>query len=131
MRRRIWDALRGDRRAQTAQVDELIKAKLAGGNVQEAFRHLKGWYRAAPETNTRPCPQRMVKQTAEHVELYRWRDPPWEPLPINIDPIPANDGMPSKREIRMAVAGLSNGRAGGASGMRAEDVKAWLHGIKL
>ncbi len=31
----------------------------------------------------------------------------------------------------MAVAGLSNGHAGGALGMCAEDVKAWLHGIKL
>jgi hypothetical protein len=31
----------------------------------------------------------------------------------------------------VAVAGLSNGRAGSASEMRAEDVKAWLHGIKL
>ncbi len=31
----------------------------------------------------------------------------------------------------MAVAGLSNGRAGGASGMRTEDVKAWLSGVKL
>jgi hypothetical protein len=39
---RIWDALCGDRRAQTAQVGELIEANLAGGNVQEAFCHLKG-----------------------------------------------------------------------------------------
>jgi hypothetical protein len=50
----------------------------------------------------------MVKQMAEHVELYRWRDPPGEPLPITIDPIPVNDGTPSEGEIRVAVAGLSN-----------------------
>ncbi len=68
---------------------------------------------------------------AERVDLYRQRDPPRAPLPINIDPIPVDDGMPSKGEIRVAVAGLSNGRAGGASGMCAEDVKAWLHGVKL
>jgi hypothetical protein len=73
----------------------------------------------------------MVKQMAERVELYMRRDPPWEPLPINIDPIPVNDGMPSEGGIRVAVAGHSNGRAGGMLGMRAEDVKAWLHGIKL
>jgi hypothetical protein len=48
-----------------------------------------------------------------------------------MDPIPVDDGIPSEGEIRVAVAGLSNGRAGGALGMRAEDVKAWLHGIKL
>jgi hypothetical protein len=83
LRRRIWDVLRGDRGAQTARVGDLIQAKLAGGDVQEAFRHLKGWYRAALETTTRPCPQTMAKQTAEHVELYRQRDPPGEPLPIS------------------------------------------------
>jgi hypothetical protein len=109
----------------------MIEAKLAGGNIQEAFCHLKRWYRAALETTTRPCPQTMVKQTAERINLYRQWDPPGEPLPINIDPIPVDDGTPSKGEIRVAVAGLSKGRADGASGMRAEDVKAWLHGIKL
>jgi hypothetical protein len=109
----------------------MVKAKLAGGNVQESFCHLKGWYRAASETTTRPCPQTMVKQTAGGINLYRQQDPPGEPLPINIDPIPVDDGTPSEGEIRVAVAGLSNGRAGGASGMRAEDVKALLRGIKL
>jgi hypothetical protein len=109
----------------------MIEAKLTGGNVQESFCHLKGWYRAASETTTRPCPQTMVKQTAERIDLYRQRDPPGEPLPINIDLIPVDDGAPSEGEIRVAVAGLSNGCAGGASGMRAEDVKTWLRGIKL
>jgi hypothetical protein len=73
----------------------------------------------------------MVKQMAECVKLYRRWDPSGELLPININPIPVTDGMPSEGEIRVAVAGLSNGRAGGGLGMRAEDVKAWLHGIKL
>jgi hypothetical protein len=131
LQQKIWDALRGDRRTQTAQVGSMIEAKLAGGNVQESFRHLKGWYRAALETTTRPCPETMVKQTAERVDLYRQQDPPGAPLPINIDPILVDDGTPSKGEIRVAVAGLSNGRAGGASGMRAEDVKAWLRSIRL
>jgi hypothetical protein len=45
--------------------------------------------------------------------------------------MPVNDGMPGEGERRVAVAGLSNGRAGGTLGMHAEDVKAWLHGIKL
>ncbi len=31
----------------------------------------------------------------------------------------------------MAVAGLSNGRAGGALGVRTEDVKAWLRRVEL
>jgi hypothetical protein len=39
--------------------------------------------------------------------------------------------MPSEREIRVAVAGLSNGCAGSVSGMCTEDVEAWLHSINL
>jgi hypothetical protein len=131
LRWKIWDALCGDRRAQTVQIGSMIEAELAGGDVQETLCHLKGWYRAASGITTRPCPQTMVKQMAERVDLYMQRDPPGEPLPINIDPIPVDDRTASEGEIRVAVAGLSNGRAGGASGMRAEDVKAWLHDIKL
>jgi hypothetical protein len=79
LQREIWDALRGHRRARTAQVGNIIEAELAGGNIQESFRHLKGWYRAASETTTQPCPQTMVKQTAERVKLYRQQDPPGDP----------------------------------------------------
>jgi hypothetical protein len=73
----------------------------------------------------------MAKQMAERIELYMQQDPPGEPLPINIDPIPVDKGTPSEEKIRVAVAGLSNGHAGGALGMHAENVKAWLRGIKL
>jgi hypothetical protein len=45
--------------------------------------------------------------------------------------LPDHDHTPVDGEIREATRGLTNGRAGGASGMRAEDVKGWLHGIKL
>jgi hypothetical protein len=38
--------------------------------------------------------------------------------------------MWSDGEIREAAGGLTNGRSAGAYGMPAEDVKAWLHGIK-
>jgi hypothetical protein len=76
MQRAIYAALTRDRAARTAEVGELILAKLAEGNVHEAFRHLKGWSREASETQAKPCPQTMVRQTAERVELYRRRDSP-------------------------------------------------------
>ena len=60
MQRQIWAALRGDQAVRTAQVGTGIEYELTGGDVQEAFRHLKGWYRTASETTTRPCPQTMV-----------------------------------------------------------------------
>jgi hypothetical protein len=73
----------------------------------------------------------MVRQMAERFALYAQRDPPGEPLPINVDPIPVEDGTPTDGELRAAVKELTNGRAGGASGMCAEDVKVWLRGIEL
>ena len=73
----------------------------------------------------------MEQQTAERVALYARRDSPGEPLPINIPRIDIADHTPTDGKIREVARELLNGRAGGASGMHAEDVKAWLHGIKL
>jgi hypothetical protein len=73
----------------------------------------------------------MVRQTAERIALYARRDSPGEPLPINVDPIPVEDGTPTDKELREVVKELTNGRARGTSGMRAVDVKAWLRGIQL
>ncbi len=73
------------------------------GNVHEAFRHLKGWYRAASETQAKQCRQTMDRQTAERVDLYTRRLSPGNPLPINIDPVEINDATPSNGELRVAV----------------------------
>jgi hypothetical protein len=72
MQRAIHAALKRDCAARTAQVGESIVAKLAEGNVYEAFRHLKGWYWEASETQVRPCFQTMERQTLERFKLY-WR----------------------------------------------------------
>ena len=49
-------------------------------------------------------------------------------MPINVEPFSISDAVPSEWEIREAVARLKNGRTGGVSGMRAEDIKGWLRG---
>ncbi len=122
MQRAICAALTRDRAARTAEVGELILAKLAEGNVHEAFRHLKGWYREASETQAKPCPQTMVRQTAERVKFYRRRDSPG--LPITLDRAETRnkirDETPDEEEIRAAVGELTNGRSAGVSRMRAE-----------
>ena len=127
--RRIFASLKQDWEARMASVGSTIEAKLAGGNVQEAFRHLKGWYRAATETQAKPCYWTMVRQTLEQVDLYARRQSPGDPLPVLVDPVEIVNNPPEDGKIRSAVARLSNGRAAGASGMRAEDVKGWLLGI--
>jgi hypothetical protein len=71
----------------------------------------------------------MEHQTSERVDLYARRLPPGDPIPINVDRIEINDNAPLDEEIRTVVSELLNGRAAGASGMRAEQVKEWLRGI--
>jgi hypothetical protein len=128
LHRQIGAALRNDRRDRTAHVGESIVAELAGGDVQEAFRHLKGWYRAASETQSKPCYHTMERQTSERVDLYARRQSPGDHLPLHLTPAEIDDGVPMDSEIRIVAGDLTNGRAGGASGMRAEHVKAWLWG---
>ena len=41
------------------------------------------------------------------------------------------DNTPTNGEIRIAVTELTKGRAAGALGMCADDLKGWLQGIKL
>ncbi len=53
------------------------------------------------------------------------------PPPINIDPVPIDNGTPISAKIQEAAQQLSNGQAPGASGMCAEDVKCWLHQMRL
>ncbi len=104
----------------------MIELELTGGNVQEAFCHLKGWYQAATEMQAKPCYQTMERQTSEQVDLYARRESPGDPLPINITPVEINDDVPSDGKLREVVGKLTNGRAAGASGMRAEHIKEWL-----
>ena len=71
-----------------------------------------------------PC-CRGCCRTAQRI---RRRDPPGDPIPINIEPFDVADGVQPDLEIRVNVKGLSNGRTGGASFMRAENLKEWLRG---
>jgi hypothetical protein len=91
----------------------MIKAELAKGGVQEAFRLLKEWYRVALETMARPCPQTMVQQTEERVELYRQQDSTGEPLLINLQGPTIPDKVPSDHKIRDMAWDLPSVRLGG------------------
>ena len=74
MKRKVQVALKVDKSWLTAKVGESIVSGLSKGNVQEAFRHLKGWYQTASENQARPCRQTMERQTNERVELYLYAE---------------------------------------------------------
>jgi hypothetical protein len=126
----IGVSLQKDQTDQTAAIGATVEAKLAGGNIQEAFRHLKGWYRAVTEMQMKPCYHTMERQMLERVDLYARRESPGNPLPINVTPVVINDDVPTDGELRHVASKLTNGRAAGASGMRAKHVKEWLHGMQ-
>ena len=100
------------------------------GKVQEAFRHLKGWYRNTSETQAKPCHQTMERQTDEIVELCAKRAAYGKEFPENRTPFGIDNDPPSKGDLRTAVSQLSHGRCGGALGIHAEHIKAWLRGAK-
>jgi hypothetical protein len=108
MQRTLYALLKVDCTARTAQVGKSIVTNLAEGNVHEEFCHLKGWYRAATETQARPCFQTMEKLTAEHVDLYQLCESPGLQVAVNIVPVDVRDDAPTNREIRVAVSELTN-----------------------
>jgi hypothetical protein len=131
MKREVQAALKADKSRLTAEAGESIVSELSQGNVQEAFQHLKGWYRTASETQARPCHQTMERQTDERVELYAERAAygtgffPANETPFMIADVPLSEG-----NLWTAVSQLSHGQCRGASGVCVEHIKAWLRGAK-
>jgi hypothetical protein len=109
----------------------LSKPNLPGGTYRKPLDTLRAGIKMRWSLWARPCPQTMERQTAERVALYARRDSPGDPLPVNTDPVPIDDGTPTYAKVRAAAQKLTNGRAPGASWMHAEDVKRWLHGMRL
>ena len=68
----------------------------------------------------------LAVQTAERVTLYGKVPPPGENVPIHVGMVDIPDGAPSDQELREVVRGLRNGRAAGATGLKAEHIKVWL-----
>ena len=128
--RKISQSFAQDRKDRAAKAAGEIEAALGLGDIKESFNIAKRWYRAAEDRALKPCYESMAKQTAEREELYRKVIPPGDPIPINVDPYEVQDEVPGDMEIRAKVKDLRNGRAGGASKMRAEDIRGWLRGIE-
>ena len=92
-------------------------------NAKEAWRRLKGWYKAA--VNGAPPPARATLEliTAEQVDLYSYVSSPGENIPVTVAPAEVNDLVPTEDEIEDAVKKLRRNRSWGLSGMRAEHLK--------
>ena len=94
--------------------------------VQEAWYRLQGWYKAAVDRAPPPARAMLKRITAERVTLYRQVTPLGDSIPVDIEPFAVEDGVPKEGGIEWAVKRLRNNRTGGASRMRAEDLKVWI-----
>ena len=63
-------------------------------------------------------------------DLYGYQPSPGEPIPRNAERAPSDDNPPTDEELRRAAKRSGNGKSGGASAMRAEDLKEWLRGAE-
>ena len=102
---------------------------LLGGdppNPKEAWRRLKGWYKAAVNRALPPARDTLERITAEQVELYSYVPPPGENIPVTVTLADVDNSLPSEDEIADVVKNLRRNRSGGASGMRTKHLKGWL-----
>ena len=95
-------------------------------NAREAWRWMKGWYKAAANRGPPPARATLERITTEQTELYRRVPPPGENIPVTVDPTHIDDSVPTEDEIEAAVKKLRHNRSGGPSRIRAEHVKGWL-----
>ena len=99
-------------------------------NPKEAWRRLKGWYKAAVNRAPPPARATLERVTAERVNLYSYVASPGENIPVTVKPSKVDVSVPTEDKIEEAVKKLRRNRSRGPSGMRAEHLKGWLAASK-
>ena len=99
-------------------------------NAKEAWRRMKGWYRAAANRGPPPAQATLERITAERVELYSKVPSPGDNILVTVNPAEIDDSVPTEDEIAEAVTKFGRNRSGGPSRIRAEHLKGWLAAAK-
>ena len=105
-------------------------AHLEAGKPREAWGVARAWHTEVNPAASPPCYRELEKQTAEREELYRKRVPPGKRIPSSAERPPTPDHPPEDQELRLAAKGSSNGKSGGATKIRAEDLNEWRRGVE-
>ena len=132
LRRAIVSSLKGYRKRRVETAVEEVETLLGADppNPKEAWRQLRGWYKAA--VNRAPLPARATLEriTAERFDLYSYVPSPGENIPVTVRQVKVDDLVPTEDKIEEAVKKLRRNRSGGLSGMRSENLKGWLKASK-
>ena len=123
--RRIRKSLKQDRKARAAKVGAEAEAFLANGEIHEAYRTIRGWYRKVTHVPSKPEYVNLQKESKSYQQLYTATTPRGRPLPVNITAYAINDAIPDETEITQALHRLRLGRAPGPSSMTAEALLQW------
>ena len=130
--RAIRASLKGDRKWRVEDAGKDVEALLGGDppNVKEAWRRMKGWYKAVVNRAPPPAPSTLERITAEQVELYIHVPPPGDNIPVTVIPSKIDDSVPTEDGIAETVKKLRRNWSGGPSSIRAEHLKVWLAAAK-
>ena len=116
--RAIRESIKGDRKRRVEAAGTGVETLLGGypPNAKEAWRRMKGWYKAAVNRAPPPARDMLERITAERVELYSYVPPPGENIPVTVTPSDVADSVPKVDEIAEAVEKLRRNRSGGRQG---------------
>ena len=130
--RAIRASLKGERKRRVEATGTDVEALLGGDtpNAKEAWRKMKGRYKAAVNRAPPPAQATLERITAERVELYSHVPPPGDNIPVTVTPSEVDDLVPTEDKIAEALKKLRRNRSGGPSGIRAEHLKWWLAAAK-
>ena len=99
---------------------------MEAGEVQEAWTQIPRWYRQVRGAQAPPTTEDLDKITVARAELYRCRPSEVLKVPLLVRKADIEEGIPTEAKVAEAVWVLKGVRLGGASVVRAEDLKGWL-----
>ena len=89
--------LKGDRKRRVEIAVEEVETLLGADppNPKEAWRRLKGWYKAAVNRAPPPARSTLRKITVERVDLYSYVPSPGENISVTVKPVKVDDSVPT------------------------------------
>jgi hypothetical protein len=101
----IKSLLAADCKQRAANAASTVESHLSNSVMKEAWQALKRWYRLAEDQPPPASPKTMVRQTAEHVELYARAPPMGEALLFKFPHFEISNDMPTDSEMQKVVGG--------------------------
>ena len=96
--RAIRAILQGDRKRRVEIAGQEVETLLGEDppNAKEAWRRVKGWYKAAVNRAPPPARATIERITAERVDLYSNVSSPRENIPVTVAPAEVEGSVPTE-----------------------------------